>query len=469
VAALGPQYARLGAVSGLYATIIITLVPPFVGSSAFQFNGPGPAAAGILSGLTAAVLANPLILEASGGLADAAEFAVRAMFLCAAFAGPILEYVPLAAVAGVLGVMALGFFDPWPFELLRRVRATDDRGLRAQPGFTLGLLVVVTATVVLADLVTAIAVGLGLELARFILGSGGVLVRGIKRGPALHSNVVRLPREAEAVTAAMDGVALVSLQGSLFFGNTDHLAQRIDDLGAGLRAVILDFRRVSDIDASAALMLRQIDGRLSGQGTALLQSYLPADSELRRSLGELGLEELAASGRMLADNNAALSHVEAAVLAEQGLDEDAREIPLDETIALAGWSAGGIARLGMTRREVGAGERLIAQGDDADGMYVITRGRMRVSIAGDGGRPVSLVEYGPGVSVGELALVSGHGRTADVHATVDSVLWFLPRETFERLVRDEGTLAARLLVNLSGSMARRLGALSEVIRTLENG
>ncbi len=261
---------------------------------------------------------------------------------------------------------------------------------------------------------------------------------------------------------------MLSLQGSLFFGNTDHLAQRIDELGDGLRAVILDFRRVADVDASAALVLKQIDGRLAGQGTDLLLAYLPAGAPVRQELEQLGLGPMEQQGRMLDDTPAALAWVEAKVLAERGLAEDDREIGLAATIALDGFDDAEIAHLGLQRREVAAGEQLVAQGDEADGLYLIARGRVRVSITGEGGRRVTLVEYGPGVSVGELALVSGEGRAADVHATVDSVVWFLPRDAFERLVVERGTLAARLLTNLSGSMARRLGALSRLYRAIES-
>jgi predicted acylesterase/phospholipase RssA/CRP-like cAMP-binding protein len=83
--------------------------------------------------------------------------------------------------------------------------------------------------------------------------------------------------------------------------------------------------------------------------------------------------------------------------------------------------------------QVSGGERLFLEGDAADAAYVVLSGRLRAFRDGEGG-PTTLAELGVGELVGELALLDGERRGADVVAVRDSALARLPQEVFDRLV-----------------------------------
>jgi predicted acylesterase/phospholipase RssA/CRP-like cAMP-binding protein len=82
-----------------------------------------------------------------------------------------------------------------------------------------------------------------------------------------------------------------------------------------------------------------------------------------------------------------------------------------------------------------AGEALFAQGDVADAAYVVLSGRLRALRVGQG-TSEPLAEMAAGELVGELALLDGDERAADVVAVRDTALARLPREVFDRLVAD---------------------------------
>jgi predicted acylesterase/phospholipase RssA len=91
-------------------------------------------------------------------------------------------------------------------------------------------------------------------------------------------------------------------------------------------------------------------------------------------------------------------------------------------------------------RRVLAGEWLIREGDEADDLYVVLRGRLRV-VAGADGRTLRVL--GPGAAIGELALLTGSARSASVQAVRDSTLLQLGRGRFVELMeRDSGFAAA---------------------------
>ena len=105
---------------------------------------------------------------------------------------------------------------------------------------------------------------------------------------------------------------------------------------------------------------------------------------------------------------------------------------------LAGASEEALADLAADARpfRVLAGDWLLREGDEADDLYVVVRGRLRV-VARSGGEERTLRVLGPGASIGELALLTGAPRSASVQAVRDSTLLRLPRGPFvELLERD---------------------------------
>ena len=106
--------------------------------------------------------------------------------------------------------------------------------------------------------------------------------------------------------------------------------------------------------------------------------------------------------------------------------------------------------------EVLAGDWVFHQGDPADDLYVVVRGRLRVSVEADGERR-DLNELGPGAAVGELALLTGSRRSASIRAVRDTALIRLPGAVFaEHLQRDPG-LAASVARTLARQVQDRGG------------
>ena len=78
-----------------------------------------------------------------------------------------------------------------------------------------------------------------------------------------------------------------------------------------------------------------------------------------------------------------------------------------------------------------AGATLFEEGDEADSLYVVVRGRMRVT---SGERAIA--ELGRDEPLGELGLLAGQPRSATARAIRDTELAQLSQPTFERLLRE---------------------------------
>lgn len=90
---------------------------------------------------------------------------------------------------------------------------------------------------------------------------------------------------------------------------------------------------------------------------------------------------------------------------------------------------------GMTLQHVRAGERVFREGDESPTMVFVVTGGLRVVRHGPAGELLLYNQIRVGDSVGELGLVLGQPRTADVVALRDSTLGVLTRELFQALLQ----------------------------------
>ena len=85
--------------------------------------------------------------------------------------------------------------------------------------------------------------------------------------------------------------------------------------------------------------------------------------------------------------------------------------------------------LHFRHRSAEPGDRLIRVGDKADAVYFISMGQVEVVVNGH------KIKMGPGDFFGEVALLSGQPRTADVIALDFCKLLTLSRRDFRELLR----------------------------------
>ncbi|HEX6257694.1 MAG TPA: cyclic nucleotide-binding domain-containing protein [Euzebyales bacterium] len=104
-------------------------------------------------------------------------------------------------------------------------------------------------------------------------------------------------------------------------------------------------------------------------------------------------------------------------------------------------------------RVYGPDETIYHQGDTGDEMFILTDGRVRISRQDDGTRTL-VRTYGPGDHVGELSLLRGRPRVADVIADSDGAEGLaLDADAFRAIIEGRPEVAIAMLATL----AERLG------------
>jgi signal transduction histidine kinase len=90
---------------------------------------------------------------------------------------------------------------------------------------------------------------------------------------------------------------------------------------------------------------------------------------------------------------------------------------------------------GLTREvKLAAGEELFAEGSPGDEAYIIREGSLQIVKTSIGRGEIELAVHGPGVVIGEMALLEDRPRMASVRAVEDSVLVVIHKEQMDHLL-----------------------------------
>nr|MBL8410404.1 cyclic nucleotide-binding domain-containing protein [Dechloromonas sp.] len=115
-----------------------------------------------------------------------------------------------------------------------------------------------------------------------------------------------------------------------------------------------------------------------------------------------------------------------------------------------------------TRKRVERGAFVVRAGESTDSLYILLTGRAKVTNTDEEGREIILAWLGHGESFGEMGLIDGSPRSANVVASEACELMVLSKEAFQRCLQDNFLVAQRLMQIL----VRRLREADRKIESL---
>ncbi|CAL9618166.1 SulP family inorganic anion transporter [Streptomyces sp. enrichment culture] len=207
---------------------------------------------------------------ATSRLASLAHAAVLAVIVFAA--APLVSRIPLAALAGVLLATAVRMVEVGSLRAMARATRSD----------ALILVLTAVATLVL-DLVLAVIIGLAV--------AGVLALSAVARQARLAP--LPLDRQGDHTDAEHEllsqHIVAYRVDGPLFFAAAHRFLLELTEL-ADVRVVILRMSHVSVVDATGALVLKDVMEKLARRGIVVMVSGIrPAH---RRVLGSVGVLDL---------------------------------------------------------------------------------------------------------------------------------------------------------------------------------
>ena len=432
--------------------------------------GIGNMVAASFGGITSGINIGPSLTNRAFGGRTPLSVLVNALAILLAFTVlfPIVTLLPRVALSAVIMVIAIQHFDPWSIQLIRRIAA----GSGGQRQFlVIDLLVVVLVAVlsITVNIVLAVFLGTIIAVMLFVVRMSRSIIRRTYRCGTVSSRKSRDDRKTQALERHGDTILVMELQGALFFGTGERL---IDEIARATRqetrSLILDLRRISEIDSTAARILLDIQTDLMRSGTSLGLVFSNRDFVMR--LKDFGVLEKVSANQIFEDVDRAIEWAEDSLL-RTVLDEPppTQEVPLDEVGILYNFDPGEITALTsrLTRVVHPKGGVIFHQGDSGTDLFMVTKGTARAYIHQAAGRDIRLVTFAPGTVFGELAILDARPRSASIIADDDLVSYALSREQFSVLSAEAPALAIKLLANLSRELSGRLRRADRIIDELE--
>jgi sulfate permease, SulP family len=368
--------------------------------------------------------------------------------------------VPQFVCGGLLFFLGLTFLWEWVYEARRTLNTVD-----------YAVVMIILAVVGAVGYPEGVGVGIISAVIMFIHNYSRVdVVTHAFSGNDLQSNVDRSVREVRFLRDQGQKIYVLRLQGFIFFGTANHLLYEVrqrcfDRKLSELRFVIMDFRRVTGLDASAVFSLNKVCQLARKEKFCVVMTDVMPKISLQFEKG--GLKALESDCfQSFPDLDRGLECCEDRLLAETNGQENGLRPDLGEQLKEV-WPKEVEARRlipYLERLEVPAATHLICQSEQSESLFFLESGRVTARLEFEGGRTLRLRTMGPGTVVGEVGLFLRGTRAASVVTEQPCTVYRLSIEALERMNRENPELALALHRYLICLLAERLSSRTTLLR-----
>ena len=298
------------------------------------------------------------------------------------------------------------------------------------------------------------------------------VIRRVYRGDRVRSSRLRTAQERDVLEVDGFKIAVIEVQGALFFGSTEQLLRRIAELSETARYVIVDFKRVHLADSAACKLILRLAHAMRDDQTELLFAELSTDGPLGAVSRELAAHETDRLLRVFSDVDAGLEWCEDQLLTEMLKLSPDTKFALAQLDVFKGLSTEEYRLLETIVSPLifEKGEVIIREGAQAKLFFVLARGSVSVQIkipTQNGEKRRRVASLGPGLTFGEMALFDGGARSADVVADEKVICYGLAVEQLQDLAAAHPNILVTILANLTRDFSERLRHANQAIRSLE--
>jgi anti-anti-sigma factor len=424
----------------------------------------------LLGGIAGSISLASTTTAVKGGATNSLALLLHALlflFLVPLIA-PLIGYIPRVVIGALLLYAGIQLVDKWTLALLKRVMARKGvqwRGIAVD----LGVILVVASVALAGEIMAAVLLGVAIAIVVFMLRMSRSVIRRERYGDAVHSRRARDLADQQLLDNHGQSILAIELEGPLFFASAELLHNRMDDaFTEGVRYVILDLSRVTELDSTGARILVQADERLKAARCRMVICGAEARAELHALLIDHGVADAFTRERTFPDLDHALEWCENDLLATLRSAAAGEDHPFDGLDLLRDVSAKDreALRAALVKREYAPGEVVFRQGDEGDALYVIARGSASVWLRDAASGQRRLMTFSQGTFFGEMALLDRERRSATVTADERVVCYVLDRAAFERLAEAHPRAGMALLANVGRELSLRMRGANRTLTEL---
>ncbi|MTI84474.1 MAG: SulP family inorganic anion transporter [Firmicutes bacterium] len=176
------------------------------------------------------------------------------------FMAPYAKYIPSAALAGVIMVVAYSMVDKNAFRKVFKSNKNDA-----------AIMIITFATTILApELEYAIYAGILISLLLYLKDNGDATVRMLSLSGKEGKKIIETNVQPKSNLPLGLPIAIIQLDGNLYFGNSSDLEEKLSLTRGDARVYILKFKGVSLLDITAMEVIENFIERAQHEGKKVL-------------------------------------------------------------------------------------------------------------------------------------------------------------------------------------------------------
>ena len=419
-------------------------------------QGTGNIVSSIIGGMPGSgTMGATMVNITSGGSTRLSGFVegVMAILAFVVFAR-FIAWIPVAALAGILIVIGIRMIDKRSVELLRSRKTSLD----------FLIIVAVALTAISVSLIAAAGVGLLLAIILYIVQQIGIsVVYRHMDGIDVKSKIVRSREETNLLRHDGSDFSVYELHGSLFFGTANQLYSILQDDLQEKKYIILDMKRVQNVDLTAAHILLQIKDILHDKNGYLLvcrlPHKLPTGDDLESYFNHVGLLKHLSPIMVFDDLDDAIEWVENKIIKEGLIEEKGEKLlELSDFDLFHGRKNDTLEEIQslVVSRSFKKGETIYSEGNSNGEIFLIRRGSVRIMLPYAGRKSVHLSTLGQNNFFGEFSFLEGSPHYTDAIAGSDTDLYAITRESFDLFSEHHKKASFHFMQSLATVLAERL-------------
>jgi SulP family sulfate permease len=452
-----------------------------------RLNGVANILAGLGGGMVGTVsLSRTMLNHRNGGRGRASGMITGLVCLVAlAFGRTALSLTPVPILAAFLLQRGIAILIETLGYGLRKMRRTEYLQM-----------LLIFGVIVWWDLAAGVAVGFIVACIALAINTSqlGLLKLGLSRS-AYSGSVDRPPYQQEQLVRRGDSIRIMWLHGYLFFGSAHRLLLQVREAfdenaqvappntaeravtpvsgvdscagnrqGNSSRSLILDFRQVLGMEASAVMSLIKIRQVTDRGGYRLMLSGVSPQVEGLLRAGGMFDQTGGSACLVYPDADSALESCEDDLLSSiASRDDDPQSTDEWLTREIGGEQLHARLLAYLKLSEYQPGEILMRQGEAADGLYLIHSGRATVQFHNAEGADLRLRSMVGHTIVGEMGLYRILPRGATVRADRYTLAYWLSKDAMARMEREDPSLAHAFNKFVIRTLATRLDSANRAV------
>jgi glutaminase len=302
---------------------------------------------------------------------------------------------------------------------------------------------------------------LQLHVFNVVRSTSASVIRVHYDGSKVRSRRWRGMEENRLLDAEGQRIHVFELQGELKFGSAESVVQQIISQETGFEFLIVDMKKVFDIDLSASQIFTRLARNLLQEGKHVLfantHDHYPFCRYLTKQLPDSSDDLL-----RFEDTDRALEWCENFLIQGADAGEVPASIDIRDQYLCQNMNETEIAQLLSVGRIVhfATGEVIFRSGESADSFFFLLDGQVDVTVSAGSNRAVRLATLTSGTAFGEVSLLNERRRAADVTATQDTECLEVK---FDDLV---DAVKTKLLLNLASQLSHKIYRDAREIRYL---